>query len=515
MDNVYMSHRLTRRQFFQTSIAAGVGAATLPGCAALDRFFGLEKSRFEQEVIIVGAGAAGLAAAYELKKAGIPYRLFEASPRIGGRIYSLENFNSDGQVAELGAEFFEDDDKLIFDWCNELNLPVDEIKFPEGLDRQVNFASGRYLPAKDMMPRLQKLITELVKMKIQLVGDRNEIITALNAHEFPEAQRLDELPLSNFLDQMLGRADAETLRIFKTSCVAQFGRRTEELSTLHLLNSIDLEAAGSKNLFRVRYGNQRLLRTIYERISGVLPEFFVRMNSPLLEIYENGDYFACEFQTPEGRRKYEAKYVILALPINHYKTIDGLEKLNLSTSKKESISQVDLAAHSKIVMSFKQRFWQKKQDLIPANRGSYFKDNLPLVTWDGSAGQEGSKGILSFLVGGPVSETSSVLVNENLLQEMQVFGKAFKTEHEGFTQAINWKQRPYTNGSFVAYKPGEFVKYHGIWSQSDYNGRLCYAGEHTHPTHYGTWIGALESGQKAALEIIQVQKAKMKKTAFT
>ena len=54
--------------------------------------------------MIVGAGAAGLTAAWTLAKAGVPVVVYEASGRVGGRIWTFPGFNDDGQFIELGAE---------------------------------------------------------------------------------------------------------------------------------------------------------------------------------------------------------------------------------------------------------------------------------------------------------------------------------------------------------------------------------------------------------------------------
>ena len=56
------------------------------------------------EVLIIGAGVAGLAAARDLRSAGLTVRVVEARSRIGGRIFTLHDV-TDTLPIELGAEF--------------------------------------------------------------------------------------------------------------------------------------------------------------------------------------------------------------------------------------------------------------------------------------------------------------------------------------------------------------------------------------------------------------------------
>ncbi len=118
---------LTRREFLKAS-ALGTSAVALNGCTNLDRYFMGDKRNLKTEVLILGAGAAGLAAAFELKKKKIPFRVFEASSRVGGRVQSVTNSATGGPWTELGAEFFENSHGHVFDLAKELNLPVREIK---------------------------------------------------------------------------------------------------------------------------------------------------------------------------------------------------------------------------------------------------------------------------------------------------------------------------------------------------------------------------------------------------
>ncbi len=97
------SMRLTRRQFLAASATLAATSA-LEACGPLRP---LTARRDLQPVCIVGAGLAGLTAAYRLKQAGVPVRLLEAQNRVGGRVLTLNGFFPDRQTAELGGEFID------------------------------------------------------------------------------------------------------------------------------------------------------------------------------------------------------------------------------------------------------------------------------------------------------------------------------------------------------------------------------------------------------------------------
>ena len=93
---------VSRRAFLKASAAAAAGAA-LEGCAArATRTAGTVGGR-PDEVVVIGAGIAGLTTAYRLDQARIPVRVFEAQNRTGGRMLSLRDHFADGQVVKGGA----------------------------------------------------------------------------------------------------------------------------------------------------------------------------------------------------------------------------------------------------------------------------------------------------------------------------------------------------------------------------------------------------------------------------
>src|SRR4051812_41551855 len=101
----------------------------------------------ESDVVIIGAGAAGLAAAVKLAAAGVRAIIIEARERVGGRIFTLSGQN-DGAAVDLGAEFIHGRPREIFELTKSAGIETVELQgehwfFHEGkLDRSEKFIEG-------------------------------------------------------------------------------------------------------------------------------------------------------------------------------------------------------------------------------------------------------------------------------------------------------------------------------------------------------------------------------------
>ena len=78
----------------------------------------------ENEILIIGAGLAGLTAAYHLEKKSIPFKIIEARNRVGGRI--LTEVNEFGGTIEMGATWFAQKHRNLFSLIEELRIPIIE-----------------------------------------------------------------------------------------------------------------------------------------------------------------------------------------------------------------------------------------------------------------------------------------------------------------------------------------------------------------------------------------------------
>ncbi len=66
---------------------------------------------------------------------------------------------------------------------------------------------------------------------------------------------------------------------------------------------------------------------------------------------------------------------------------------------------------------------------------------------------------------------------------------------------MNWSRHRFALGSYSCQKPGQYTGFFGIEGQPELDGRLLFAGEHTSTDYSGFMNGAVESGQRVAVEI--------------
>jgi monoamine oxidase len=117
-----MTAPVTRRRFVTGAVLAGT-ALSLRSALALGEQ--LKRRGAAKKVIVVGAGLAGLSAAYELTQAGHDVTVLEAQLRPGGRVFTLRAPFSDGLYAEVGAMHIPETHNLTLRYTQLFNLPLD------------------------------------------------------------------------------------------------------------------------------------------------------------------------------------------------------------------------------------------------------------------------------------------------------------------------------------------------------------------------------------------------------
>ncbi|MBV4358600.1 flavin monoamine oxidase family protein [Pinibacter aurantiacus] len=112
-----------------------------------------------QQIIIIGAGASGLMAAYELAKAGQKVIVLEASERIGGRMYTAvcDGFE---QPLELGAEFVHGELPLTLSLLKEAGIAYKPVK-----GKMLNNRKGKWNTQGEMIPDWDGIIQKMGSLK--------------------------------------------------------------------------------------------------------------------------------------------------------------------------------------------------------------------------------------------------------------------------------------------------------------------------------------------------------------
>jgi monoamine oxidase len=135
-----MTHRINRRDFLKRgAIAASLSVFPLGRSPAPQTK--LERKGAAKKVIIIGAGLAGLSAAYELTQAGHDVTILEARTRAGGRVYTVREPFSDGMYAEAGAARIPTDHDLTLGYVKLFNLALDQM-YPTDL-KYVSYNKAR------------------------------------------------------------------------------------------------------------------------------------------------------------------------------------------------------------------------------------------------------------------------------------------------------------------------------------------------------------------------------------
>ena len=486
----------SRRDFLKTSattMAAGASASFLSSCSSFERTFSGDKRNLDEEVIILGGGAAGLAAAYTLKKNKIPYRLFEASARPGGRVYTLERFSEEGMFAELGAEFFDESHVRLFQICKELNLEVQELK----AEHPVFYNEGKVVTDEEYRKRLKPLNKQLARHHVNLFGDHDVTLNQENMNKFEKALYYDNLSAQDFILSLRTDVDEITLKLFLYQVRSRFGTEPATLSALQLLYTLNydgvLNLQGPRPRFRLAQGTGMLTRSLYERAAGVIPDYFVKMESPLDSIVAKDVGFDLTFKTPAGKKTYLAHQVICTLPFSALREVGGIDRMDFSPLKKDLIKSQAYATQSKGILEFSDAIWSKK------NTAAWLGDFSGESFFDSGRGQTGKGGLLSSVRAGKSGfEINPAKMGADAVQDLEKIFPGIQSSLKSNMAFMNWGTRAWQKGSRSFFTPGQFSRFGGVAAQSEYQGKFLFAGEHTSSDFSGTLEGALASGIAAA-----------------
>jgi monoamine oxidase len=477
----------SRRRFLGTAAIAAAGTTIgLPRIARAEEH--------ELRVVILGAGAAGLTCAYRLQQSGIAATILEASPRVGGRMYSLQNFFPDDQTAELGGELIDTDHHAIRNLARELGVELIDLTYLDQSNGHDYFIDGKVYKSDSAWIEAFRPVAEAVRRDL---GENDENCEVTWDSGTARGKELDAMSVAEWLDR--NHITGTIRKVIEAAYVGEFGLQLEEQSALNLLCAVGTTPdtfgifGESNERFRCRTGNG----TIPVRLSQELQQD-VDLGTVVEAIRNRNGGFEIAVRRGGTAATIAADLLVTTIPLTVMRKLD-LRNLDLTPAQRGTIMNQGYGTNSKMMVGLDARPW------VAMNVTAYTFSDLPFqACWDTSRGQRGQHAILTNFTGG----RQGLRVGEGPLQDRarefvtqadQVFpGTAAAYTGKAVRQI--WPTYEYSQGSYTCYRPGQYQRYYGALAEP--HGRLFFAGEHT-VEESGFMNSAVESGERAAKEVLR------------
>lgn len=522
----------SRRRFIQQAAAAALMAA--PGINLLSLGRAYAASDAEQTVAIVGAGAAGLAAAYQLKKAGVKFFLYDWTNRVGGRIMTRTKLNADDQFVERGAELVDTNHWTLRGLAAELGVEIQKLDEGDGsseIAKEIYSFEGKTYTLDDMIiaiKPLAKVIAEALKASF---GEEN-YLTAQNKKDLPEGVKYDNMSLKAFLEAQSDIVPKWVLSAIDVAYLCEYGMETDKQSAINLICEIDSEGGDSFSMFgdsdesmRVKGGNENLIHALRKALDLQEGKNFIT-GVRLTAVRENANNTVdLVFDRGGNTATKTVGKVICAVPFSVLRDVEGFQGarngkklINLNPEKLRLINEIGYGTNVKMMLSFKERFWKNAGNAIQACEGTLYCDTVSQSFWETSRAQAGKRGILTNFLGGNqgmrvANGDRAVSVDTALKDLSSIYGAGVaQANYENVVELMPWPIIPWVKGSYTSPSVGQYTSIWGTNADVELSEKLYFAGEHTHPLSFGFMNGAYSSGIRAANEVLASMKKKIAPT---
>lgn len=444
------------------------------------------------DVVVVGAGFAGLTAAREISDGGRSVVVLEARPRVGGRTCTEEHLGTwidlggqwigpgQDRIAALAAE-------LGFDTCPQTEAGDDVILDGDGARRVPNVAFG--------------FDDDELAGYLELVGALEEIAEEIPLDApwtAPQAIEWDSMSLSQWVRER--GVPERPAALFEVGVQAVFAASSAQLSLLHAAHYVHsaggwsklTDSEGGAQQDRIRGGMQ----PVAERLAGRLPDSTVRL-AHVVEAIRHDDRVRVEATTPAGRSVFAAERVVVAVP----PTLAGRITYDppLDARRDQLVQHMPQGSVIKFHVLYDAPWWRDE-----GLSGMLLAPGEPIgVTFDCTP-PAGSPGLITGFFEGP----SAVAAGEQTPDErravvVDVLARALGERARDVAGYVDrdWSAEPFTRGCYGAHlPPGAWTVYGPALRRPV--GRLHWAGTETAARWTGYIDGAIDSGQRVAAEVL-------------
>ncbi len=467
-----------------------------------------------RKVVILGAGIAGLVAAYELRRAGYEVTVLEARERVGGRAWTIRgrdrvsqidrplqqaNF-SDGLYFNAGPARIPSTHHLILGYARRFGVPLEV--FVNSNDSAGWDFNGRVEPQRRFKNDIEGRIGEL-------------LAKAIDAHALDAAMPKDELAQFRLFLGAYAALDekgkyAATISSGYAEAPGGYQHPAKAVDALTLKQLLPSQAIGLPYVFEKIMdmqatmmqpvgGMDRIAHAIYDQVKPS-----VQLNAQVTAIRREGEGVRIELR----RGAVRADYCVCTLPANLLERIPN----DFSAPKKAALKGIDYLKSAKVAFEA-PRFWEQDDHIYG---GLAWTDRLNENVIYPSSGFHQPRGVLvgAYVAGWTHPDTPEAFVKLPIAQQIAISRGSIEALHPGRSHllgspvAINWGQVPYSEGvGAIAPDWGEQKRGARYEELLRPEGPILFAGEHL--SYVGLWQeGAALSAHEALTRLQAMAAAK-------
>ena len=445
----------------------------------------MSDSPIRTQVMVVGAGAAGLYAASLFQQEGISVSILEASNRHGGRIRALTDPNFSDFPIELGAENIH----------GHKNQKGEENSF---LYRDIQELDANRLRRVFSSNRDQDELYEIDDTTVwDSTYDDRDIDRVWKFDKKAGKYKGDDIPMSEHLKRKGIDENSRCWHFYQAFIGAEYGTSIRNIG----MRSFALERrewqTGASDYSIDGHGYLDTLDELYFR--QVLP--LVRYETAVTHVTLEKEGVLIRDASGVS---HQAQKLLITVPLTILKSGMINFQPGLPATKLEAIRTIGMDTGMKVVLAFGKRFWPKRM-MSFLTRGPIGMGWAP-----GKVQSHGSNRFLTCFVMGDAARNLSGLSEDNLrdtcLTELdRIFPKRKASKHFQAIRVMDWSREPFIGGAYsypavgVRRVEGESMRNHLAAPIHD---RIFFAGEATAKHHPATVHGALESGRRAVREML-------------
>jgi len=490
-------HSPSRRKFLQRTLSAAgsvlAGSALLPAFPDIhDPIHHPSHHPAPETCIIVGAGMAGLNAAWQLKKRGVTATIYDAAGRAGGRMYSWQNIFGAGISTDIGGEFVDAAHTDILRLADEFGLELYDLR-KDTLAPKTFWFEGRMLGEED----LRKAIQPYVQRLMEDIRSLPAIIAHTTAGQF---RHLDRQSITEYMGSI--GIGGWLFRFLDTVLTREYGMEASAQSAINFLimfdpprpKEADYELFGQDHeIFKIKGGSQRLTDKLYDALQGQ-----VLLNHRLLAIRPNPEKGVdLHFKREGTYLTVRADQVILAIPFSILRSVAF--ELPMPPGKEDCIREMGYGNSCKFIMGMEGHPWRKA-----GRQGYCFTDLSFGCGWDSSQMQSEEFGSFTVFGGGRLADEIKAGRQASLAGKfIPSLDAIYPGAAKAFTNNIVkfcWADNPYSKAGYSSFKKGQWSTLAG-WEAVPV-GPVRFAGEHVSREFQGYMNGAAQTGRLAAEAVL-------------